>query len=479
MITQTTWQAIPKKCIKDTVSLKKELEIANTDYFRTVNQGYKSEQESYYKEWKEDDQFFYAPRFFDPTPFLHEPQEIRYEIPIRERIILHCNTPLLPDQHESWDALIENNGQILQLACGRGKTFLGIKYICYRNHTAMVVVPTDILADQWKDEFLQFTDIDENDIGMVRGRNKFDYKKKVVISTIQSLALIDYEALYGEDYYEFVDYFGTIIFDECHRLKAEHFRIVGSMFSGQRVGFSATALLHTGADKLYRLHLGKVVHSDLEQPMKPKIIFVETDFYVDQENFRKKRFRPDGEIAWQEPKPNISRMDTFVSLSEKRNNLIYNFLIRLIEKSDRYTMVIGKRVDQLKSLHTALEKYVRDHGLLGGVGLIVGSATSKKKKAARVEELKKRLVFGSEKIVKEGLNIQRMDRLVIINAVSDEVLFQQAIGRICREHPEKNDPLVYFFVDPLIKSYYGMGRKLLRLCKKHGYEYEVVQVKLN
>ena len=94
--------------------------------------------------------------------------------------------------------------------------------------------------------------------------------------------------------------------------------------------------------------------------------------------------------------------------------------------------------------------------------MIDGKMTSKKGKAEReraIEDIrtgKKKFLFATYSLAKEGLDIPCLERLYMATPQKDYAVITQSIGRIARAFEDKQDPICYDFVDDigyLVKSY--------------------------
>jgi superfamily II DNA or RNA helicase len=94
--------------------------------------------------------------------------------------------------------------------------------------------------------------------------------------------------------------------------------------------------------------------------------------------------------------------------------------------------------------------------------MISGKMTTKKGKAEREQALedmrtgKKKYLFATYSLAKEGLDIPCLERLFMTTPQKDYAVITQSIGRIARTHEGKADPICYDFVDDiryLVKSY--------------------------
>ena len=87
--------------------------------------------------------------------------------------------------------------------------------------------------------------------------------------------------------------------------------------------------------------------------------------------------------------------------------------------------------------------------------MIDGSMTTKKGKAEReqaIEDMrsgKKRYLFASYSLAREGLDIPRLDRLYMATPVKDYAVVVQSVGRIARTFDGKSEPICYDYVDDI------------------------------
>ena len=80
---------------------------------------------------------------------------------------------------------------------------------------------------------------------------------------------------------------------------------------------------------------------------------------------------------------------------------------------------------------------------------------------------KKKYLFATYSLAKEGLDVPCLDRLYITTLQKDYAVITQSIGRIARTYDGKADPIVYDFVDDiayLVKTY----KKRYTTYKKNG-----------
>ena len=94
--------------------------------------------------------------------------------------------------------------------------------------------------------------------------------------------------------------------------------------------------------------------------------------------------------------------------------------------------------------------------------MIDGKMTSKKAKAERdqaIEDMRqgrKKYLFATYSLAKEGLDIPRLERLYLTTPQKDYAVITQSIGRIARTFEGKAEPVALDFVDDagyLVRAY--------------------------
>jgi len=123
---------------------------------------------------------------------------------------------------------------ILQAAPGTGKTFMSIYFSQFFKKT-LIIVPKNILADQWRDAILQFTDLNPEDVNILEGSNLDKIQdtinnSKILITKPQSLTSqikrLDINSLISV-----YSVFDLVLIDECHNFGALGFSKTVSLFS--------------------------------------------------------------------------------------------------------------------------------------------------------------------------------------------------------------------------------------------------------
>ena len=151
---------------------------------------------------------------------------------------------------------------------------------------------------------------------------------------------------------------------------------------------------------------------------------------------------------------NYMKMVTYLTENLRREEVIVN-TIKLNE--GKSCLILSDRLSHLEHLMNWLPAHMRRDAVM-----VSGKMTTKKGKAERekaIEDMRsgrKKYLFATYSLAKEGLDIPRLERLFLTTPQKDYAVVTQSIGRIARVFDGKAEPIAYDFVDDvayLVKSY--------------------------
>lgn len=324
-------------------------------------------------------------------------------------------------------AVLRKNG-IIVMPAGSGKTQTALEIIARLGLKTLWITHTiDLLNqsyDRAKNNFY--------DIGLGKIANgKIQIGTHITFATVQTLKSIDLQ--------DYADTWDCIIVDECHRVcgtpaKAGMFyKVINKLVARYKYGLTATPYRNVkGTEKAMFSLLGKTIIELDKDIIGDRIIpatikKIETDFMEIPEDC----LDIDGTIKY-------ATLTTALSQDEKRNNLILKILRNC---KNNYTLVLADRVKQLYYLQEKL-----------GYGNVIDGKTKKDIREKAIEEVrtgKQKVLFATYGLAKEGLDIPRLDRLILASPHRDKATIIQAIGRIERKFEKKVKPICYDLVDPI------------------------------
>lgn len=300
--------------------------------------------------------------------------------------------------------------------------------------TALVIVPSKALADQWLQEAMLHLGLERGEIGIIKGPMAPWKGKRLVIAVIHNLFLKEYED-------SFYQYFGTVIWDEAHRLGAPEFCKTMPLFPARyRIGATATPDRKDGCMDVVTSHLGDVAvrMEGNALPCECRVIEYHNPFAY--------------KIAALPP-PIILKI---LTKNKDRNTMAADAILRMY-RLGRNVLVLSDRVEHLQTMQLLLTKEVPKES----IGLFVGhfKVNGKTKQTGEGylrdirENPKYRVILATYAMFKEGVSIARLDGGIDITPRADG---EQAIGRVRRPLPNKKLPVWFTIIDkgiPILEAY--------------------------
>lgn len=334
---------------------------------------------------------------------------------------------------------------VLVAYTGFGKTVVGFRIAARAQRRTLVVTTKDDIFKQWVNDAPKFLGISPNEVGVIRGP-KCQHDRKIVVSMIHSLAK---PAKYPPGFWKSFD---VVVFDECHRLPAEQFSTVASLFPARiRLGLSATPERADGKDKVLHAHLGPIRAQTEAELMVPKVLVMKSQWECP---LVRRRDVDTGKVIVKklphEPGKTM-HLEKIVASDPVRNALIVEMAIAAFQKG-RKVCVFSSLIDHLHSLQRAIV----EQGVSGKeIGIYVG-ATTKAEKQNRDMAKARPLLLTTYTMMGEGTNLPWLDTCVLGMPRSNVA---QPIGRIRREYPDKKDPVVIDIVDTDSPVFAGYAQK--------------------
>jgi DNA excision repair protein ERCC-3 len=141
----------------------------------------------------------------------------------------------------------EGGSGVIVLPCGAGKTIVGLGVVALLRTATLILVTNTVSLRQWRDEFLDKTNIDPSQIGEFSGE-----KKEIKPITIATYNILTYRKKKGADFEHFSVFssmnWGLIVYDEVHLLPAPVFRMSAEIQSKRRLGLTATLVREDGME---------------------------------------------------------------------------------------------------------------------------------------------------------------------------------------------------------------------------------------
>lgn len=349
------------------------------------------------------------------------------------QVNIEAHVPLYDYQTEAVGAMIKAKGGILCAPAGSGKTRSGIAIMCTLKRKALWITHTSDLLLQSKNAAREF--VDDSLLGTITN-GKVEIGSFITFATVQTLCNIDL--------LQYRDEWDVIIVDECHRVAGsptsvtQFSKVLNSLRARYKFGLSATVHRADGLIMATHSLLGKVSHTVPESAVRGKIVPVTVIPVSTGVGISTEYMNPDGTT-------NHAKLISYLTERYDRNEVI---LDTLIQNNEHSNLILSDRVAHLSELFNALPEDIKQFA-----AVIDGKMQSKAKKSERAQAIedmrtgKKKYLFATYSLAKEGLDIPRLDRLYLATPQKDYAVIVQSIGRIARRFDGKEQPIAYDFVD--------------------------------
>lgn len=352
-----------------------------------------------------------------------------------------------------YNHLIKKHGGILSVPCGRGKTTMALYLASKLKLKTLILVHKSFLLDQWTDRIKQFTDAK---IGTIRQNNVITQDMDIVVGMIQSISMKDYDLSIFKD-------FGCVIVDETHHIVSKIFsKALYKLNTMYTIGLTATPKRADGLTYLLNWFLGDIMYKEdkrINKKVAVKILNYKSS-YVDLFTEKKRWFK--GKTT-----PDFIKMISNIIALKKRNTVILNIIKEIIKQNaDRKILVLSARISHLKKLKKKTDEYITENNLSDEIKtyFYIGACKQKDRELA---EKQGDIIFASYDMAQEGLDIERLNTLILATAKKD---VEQAVGRIMRKVCTDDDirPLIIDIKDHLsIFKTHGSKREDLYFKNKY------------
>lgn len=377
-----------------------------------------------------------VPREFGLAEFRH--------LPMENRTVLggSIEVPRLPDPHhprvrnpqaqaqfmaDLGRQFTLNTSYVAMAPTGSGKTVCALNTAANLGRRTLILVHLERLMHQWIEEIEDKLGVPRNRIGIIQQDSCEWRDKDFSVGLLHSVVRRQYEP-------EFYTAYGTVIYDEVHKVGSQFFAPAVSLFpSKYRLGLSATPNRTDGGDKVFFWHLGPIrVTSEAEAlPIKVYPVIYKTH-----------------QKLW--GTTHGSRVKC-LSLDDNRNRLLATLIKRFYD-GNRQALFVGESIDHLQKLMTMAERAGVPRNAMGQYTAEIHRPVPDKKnpgkfKMGKVKQSKEalddikansRLIFATYGMVTEGIDIPRLDGGMDVTPRSKAT---QLIGRVRRPVPGKREPI--------------------------------------
>lgn len=293
----------------------------------------------------------------------------------------------------------------------------------------MVIVDQDKIMQQWKNEFLKFTNLNDKEIYLIQGsdtikkimKEKQDLPYKVYLASHRTLAS------YSEDDWSKLSKFfnkikiGVKVFDEAH-VEFKNIFMVDS-YTNTALTFYLTATpgrSNPVEDKVYQNSFKGVCKYGEDKKFDEvyhKLCYISYNSKPDMFNVAQCSNRYGFDI------------NTFSDYTFNNKNVYKQFfdiiksLLDMTIKKKGKTAIIVHKIDHVKKLAEDLQKlYPKIE-----IGLLCGSGKNKKDPMV---EMEKKLIIATDKALGKAVDVKMLRFLIMTVPISSKIMAEQTLGRL-------------------------------------------------
>ena len=405
-------------------------------------------QADYFHVFRESPNKYRLPRFYGSSMFPEYKQKFSYT-----SINVTFNGTLKDSLHQNdavdtcVNVLKKDGGGLLSLPTGYGKTTCSLAVLSRLSVKTIIIVHKEFLMNQWKERIQQF--LPNATIGIIR-QSKVETNADVVIAMLQTLCMKTFPV--GT-----FDSFGLTIIDETHHICSRVFS--QSMFSFTTkyiLGLSATPERKDKLTYVLFWFIGPICFS-VQRKNQENVV-------VKHINYDCTMYKGDLPVNAVN-KTNLPEVINRIVEIHERNQII----IRIIQTcllQQRNIILLTERRSHCENLFKLLENACETKP---SMGLYMGGM----KQHILKENENCDVIFATYSLAHEGLDIPKLDTLILATPKSDVV---QSCGRILRETgTKKNSPLIFDIVD-LWGPLGGQFKKRKAFYNKSGFHLESSEV---
>jgi superfamily II DNA or RNA helicase len=341
-------------------------------------------------------------------------------VPAGQHLGAHAGLTLRPYQRDALAAWWKHKHGLIVAPCGAGKTAIGLSAVLHIDTPALVLVHTHDLLRQWQAR-ARALDIPVQ----VIADGAAPTTARLVVATMQTLAGWPHDQLEG-----WGEQFGLVVVDESHHVPCATLTDVLYALPGRyRLALTATPERADGLTPILLGHMGPIRAEVSRQAL------VEANAIIIPEVRRISTGWAPKEDA------DYTEMVTASTESAKRNGLIVVLASAAVAEG-RTVLVQTERVEHVEQLGRMLQAVgvgsAAVHGRLPG-----------KVRAALLEAVGNGMtpVLIATQLADEGLDLPKLDTLILGVPQRNAARLEQRVGRIARPAPGKLGAVVYDLCD--------------------------------
>jgi superfamily II DNA or RNA helicase len=398
--------------------------------------------------YDEDEEKLFLPRGFDVKylQYLFQDKKlfVNQKADDSKTAIFKCDVePRDKDQEKAIDFLLGDgefkdtsdlSQRMLCLKTGGGKTYCTINALSHFRKRVMIIVDQDKIMQQWKNEFLKFTNLNEKEVYLISGsstmhkimNSRSDLPYKVYIASHRTLS-----AFAGDDWSKVTDFFnkvkiGVKVFDEAHVEYRNIFMLDTFTNTQNTIYLTATpGRSNPLEDAVYKNSFKMVPQFGLSEKFEDPYHYL---YYISYNSSP-----PSSVVAKCQTRrgfdANMFSDYTFNHRYDDFIEMITKILDLVIGKGGKTAIILHKN-EHIKRLAKTLNQIYPN--------LDIGIFSSIVKKDEREKELDKDLILSTDKSLGKAVDVKGLQFLIMTVPTSSKIVAEQTLGRLRKIDKKKS-----------------------------------------
>lgn len=369
-----------------------------------------------------------------------------------------------PYQNTAINAMLYHKFGILKAPCSSGKTIMGHVLAQRAGMNTLWLTHTQKLLEQSRT-------VGEQILGKLDGRvgtvtdGKVNWGSTITYATVQTMIKLDPS--------EYRDRFNCVIVDECHRCNTKKATsqmsyVVNNIAAEYKYGLSATPETLDGYGRTVFCNLGDVKYEIKKEELEDQNTIMPVDIYpiFTEWTYPEEAFRANGTLDFHEAV-------RYMAADPIRNKEITDLIC------GRPTLILSNNIDHLCYMANTLSEDQQERACLVSTkhdeNILKVKILCKHTPKATTEYIDKMrsgeldIMFATYQLAKEGLNIPRLEQVIMAFPAVDDNIITQTVGRVARTCEGKFTARCYDIVDrPTYFRKKWRDRK--KLYRKNGNE---------